>query len=221
MALIYIVEDEDSIREIEEIALKTGGHETKSFASGEDFFAAIEGELPELAVLDVMLPDIDGNEIVKRLRENPDTCNLPLILVTAKTGEADVVRSLEGGADDYLKKPFSVMELLARVKALLRRTDKASESLTLGEILLDEARRKCFVEKTELELTYKEYELLKYLIANKGIVLSRDKILLAVWHADFDGETRTVDMHVNTLRKKLGHVGERIKTVRNVGYVIE
>ena len=222
MALIYIVEDDESIREIETIALKNSGHEVYVFENASSFYHKLSDILPDLLVLDVMLPDSDGNSIVKKLRSMAETAKLPIIMVTAKTAEIDLIRGLDNGADDYLKKPFSVMELITRVKALLRRTEEEKEDiLRLGTIVIDNVRHKCEVDGETVELTYKEHELLKFLIINKGIVLSRDQIMLNVWDTEFEGESRTVDMHIKTLRQKLKSQGEHIKTVRNVGYVAE
>ena len=164
----------------------------------------------------------DGNTIVKKLRRMPETKKLPIIMVTAKTSEMDLMRGLDNGADDYIKKPFSIMELISRVKALLRRTKAEREDvLHLGNVVLDNIRHRCEVHGETLELTFKEYELLKYLVINKGMVLSRDQIMLHVWGTEFEGESRTVDMHIKTLRQKLKDQGGHIKTVRNVGYVAE
>ena len=222
MALIYIVEDDESIREIETIALKNSGHEVYAFENASSFYHKLSDILPDLLVLDVMLPDSDGNSIVKKLRSMAETAKLPIIMVTAKTAEIDLIRGLDNGADDYLKKPFSVMEMITRVKALLRRTEGEKEDiLRLGTIVIDNVRHKCEVDGETVELTYKEHELLKFLIINKGIVLSRDQIMLNVWDTEFEGESRTVDMHIKTLRQKLKSRGEHIKTVRNVGYVAE
>lgn len=222
MALIYVVEDDSSIQEIETVALSSSGHEVVAFEKAAPFYEALDRRLPELILLDVMLPDEDGNSIMKKLRVRPDTAKLPVIMVTAKTSEIDLVRGIESGADDYLKKPFSVMELIARVKALLRRTTQPQEEkLCFHEIEINNVRHSCSVNGTEIVLTYKEHELLKYLIMNKGNVLSRDQIMLHVWGTDYEGESRTVDMHIKTLRQKLSSAGEYIKTVRNVGYLIE
>lgn len=222
MALIYIVEDDASIREIETIALKNSGHEVYAFENAGATFAQLEKVIPDLMVLDVMLPDKDGNEIVGILRRNKETKRLPIIMVTAKTEEIDMIRGLENGADDYLKKPFSVMELITRVKVLLRRCEvEPEEALNLGEITIDNIRHKCLVNDEIINLTYKEHELLKYLMLNEGIVVSREQIMSAVWGESFESETRTVDVHIKTLRKKLGDSGSHIHTVRNVGYVIE
>ncbi len=222
MALIYIVEDDESIREIETIALKNSGHMVGAFGSSKEFFKKLDEILPDLVLLDVMLPDENGYDIIKKLRANSATKRLPVIMVTAKTTELDMIKGLDDGADDYIKKPFSVMELITRVKALLRRTETDEESvLDVGEIELNHERHTVTVLGKAVELTFKEYELLRYLMANKNIVLSRDAIVLKVWGTEFEGESRTVDMHIKTLRQKLGDAGSRIRTVRNVGYVIE
>lgn len=222
MALIYVVEDDENIQEIETVALKSSGHEVLTFGKAKDFYSKLQEILPDLIVLDVMLPDESGNDIVKKLRSEATTKKIPVIMVTAKTSEIDLVRGIEDGADDYLKKPFSVMELISRVKALLRRTLSEQEEVILfQEIEINNIRHSCSVAGCPVTLTYKEHELLKYLIINKGIVLSRDKIMEKVWGTDYEGETRTVDMHIKTLRQKLGSAGDYIKTVRNVGYVIE
>lgn len=224
MALIYVVEDDDSIREIETIALKNSGHDVIAFENAGAFYKNLSSIIPDLLILDIMLPDSDGNSIVKKLRSMSETKKLPIIMVTAKTSELDLIRGLDNGADDYIKKPFSVMELITRVKALLRRTEEEKEKedfLYLGGITIDNVRHKCEVNGETIELTYKEHELLKYLMINKGVVLSRDQIMLNVWDTEFEGESRTVDMHIKTLRQKLKNEGEHIKTVRNVGYVAE
>ena len=222
MALIYIVEDDESIREIETISLRNSGYEVCCFEDAGSFFKGLDKMLPDLLVLDIMLPDSDGNTMVKRLRRMPETKKLPIIMVTAKTSEMDLMRGLDNGADDYIKKPFSIMELISRVKALLRRTKAEREDvLHLGNVVLDNIRHRCEVHGETLELTFKEYELLKYLVINKGMVLSRDQIMLHVWGTEFEGESRTVDMHIKTLRQKLKDQGGHIKTVRNVGYVAE
>lgn len=222
MALIYIIEDDENIQEIEAVALKSGGHEVLVFSNAKDFYKKMQDILPDLIVLDLMLPDENGNEIMKKLRRQADTKKIPVIMVTAKTSEIDLVRGIEDGADDYLKKPFSVMELIARVKALLRRTIVEQEDIiSLYEIEINHIRHSCSVSGKEITLTYKEYELLRYLMINKGSVMSRDKIMEYVWGTDYEGESRTVDMHIKTLRQKLGFAGDYIKTVRNVGYLME
>ena len=221
MALIYIVEDDENIREIEAIALKNSNYLVKSFARASEFYRAMDDILPDLVLLDVMLPDESGYEIVKRLRSQSQTRRMPVIMVTAKTSEMDMVKGLDDGADDYIKKPFSVMELLSRVKALLRRsTEEGNAQMRVGAIQLDNNRRTVLSGGKTVELTYKEYELLRYFMINAGMVLSREAIMRQVWGTEFEGETRTVDMHVKTLRQKLGAAGGQIGTVRNVGYVL-
>ena len=222
MALIYVVEDDDNIREIETIALKNSNYLVKAFARATDFYRALNDILPDLVLLDVMLPDENGCDIVRRLRSQSATKRLPVIMVTAKTSEMDMVKGLDDGADDYIKKPFSVLELLSRVKALLRRsTEETAQQLRVGDIQLDNARRIVLAQGKNVELTYKEYELLRYLMINAEMVLSRESIMRFVWGTDFEGETRTVDMHIKTLRQKLGPCGRQIGTVRNVGYVLQ
>mgnify|MGYP004627949021 FL=1 len=222
MALIYVVEDDDNIREIETIALKNSNYLVKAFARATDFYRALNDILPDLVLMDVMLPDENGCDIVRRLRSQSATKRLPVIMVTAKTSEMDMVKGLDDGADDYIKKPFSVLELLSRVKALLRRsTEETQQQLRVGDIQLDNARRIVLAQGKSVELTYKEYELLRYLMINAEMVLSRESIMRFVWGTDFEGETRTVDMHIKTLRQKLGPCGRQIGTVRNVGYVLQ
>lgn len=222
MALIYIVEDDDSIREIEEFALMNAGHKVLGFPCAKDFYKKLDEVIPDLCLVDVMLPDESGNEIVKKLRANFMTKKLPIIMVTAKTSELDLVKGIEDGADDYIKKPFSVMELISRVKALIRRTEvQEIKELTLDGITINNEKHEVRVDGQIVELTFKEYELLSLFIINKGIVLSRDTIMDKVWGTDYEGESRTIDMHVKTLRHKLSDYGTRIKTVRNVGYIIE
>ena len=222
MALIYIIEDDDSIREIEEFALMNSGHTVVGFSSAKAFYKKLTEKVPGLCLIDVMLPDENGNEIVKKLRKNPETKNIPVIMVTAKTTDLDLVKGIESGADDYIKKPFSVMELISRVKALLRRTEPEKVNLLeLDGLSINNEKREVMVDDRVIELTYKEYELLSLLMINKGIVLNRETILERVWGTDYEGESRTLDMHVKTLRQKLSDYGSRIRTVRNVGYVIE
>ncbi len=223
MALIYILEDDRNIREIEEIALKNADYEVVSFETAAEFGKRLKERVPDLLLLDLMLPDADGLRLVTQLRQNVMTRSLPVIMVTAKTTEIDKVRGLDSGADDYLTKPFSVMELISRVKALLRRSMKGLKErvITIGEVSLDVERRKVTVAGERCELTYKEYELLKLLMNNAGIVTPREEILSKVWETDFEGESRTIDMHIKTLRQKLGSSANRIKTVRNVGYLFE
>ena len=222
MALIYIVEDDESIREIETIALKNSNYIVSAFENAKEFYKKLDELVPDLILLDVMLPDESGYDIVRKLRKRPATQNIPIIMVTAKTTEMDMIKGLDGGADDYIKKPFSIMELITRVKALLRRTAKDEPKLLkLDDLVLDHERHMVSVNNEPVDLTYKEYELLRLLMGSQGIVMTREVIMRSVWDTDFEGETRTVDMHIKTLRHKLGDYGSRIKTVRNVGYVIE
>ncbi len=220
--MIYIVEDDENIREMESYALKNSGYETMEFGDGQSFFKKCETQLPKLVILDIMLPDLDGLSILARLKKSAATRDIPVILVTAKSTELDAVKGLDTGADDYIAKPFGIMELISRVKAVLRRTGAAPEDqLSIGGVMLDDKKHAVTVDGSAVSLTYKEYELLKFLMVNQGIVLSRDKIMDRVWGTDYEGETRTVDMHIKTLRQKLGAYGALIKTVRNVGYKME
>lgn len=221
MALIYAVEDDKNILEIEMFALKNSGYQVEGFECAHDFYKKLEEKQPDLALLDIMLPDEDGLEIVAKLRRRPETKKLPVIMVTAKSTEIDKVKGLDVGADDYLTKPFGVMELIARVKAVLRRTMEEDKFLTLGDIFLDDEKHMVYVKDVPCSLTFKEYELLKLLLHNAGIVVTREIILERVWGIDFEGESRTLDMHIRTLRQKLGEAGSMIRTVRNVGYMIE
>lgn len=220
--MIYIVEDDRNIQEIELFALKNSGYQATGFETAKEFYKALNEKLPELILLDIMLPDEDGLSILKRLRSRADTQKIPVILVTAKTSEIDKVKGLDGGADDYIAKPFGVMEMIARVKALLRRSGGMEESLlTCGNVTLDGEKRVVYVDGKSIELTYKEFELLKLLMKNHGIVISRDVIMERVWDSSFEGESRTIDVHVRTLRQKLGDGGALIKTIRNVGYMVD
>ena len=223
MGLIYIVEDDQNIREIEGFALKNSGYQVMEFGCARDFYGQIKDHLPDCVLLDIMLPDEDGLSVVRNLRKDPKTENIPIIMVTAKTTELDKVKGLDLGADDYMTKPFGVMELISRVKALLRRSRRVEEerSLSAGNIFLDQEKHMVCVQNTPCELTYKEYELLKLLLQNRGIVLTRDTIMERVWGIHFEGESRTLDVHIKTLRQKLKSAASMIKTVRNVGYTIE
>lgn len=223
MALIYIVEDDKNIQEIEMFALKNIDYAVEGFECAGDFYKRLYEKLPDLVLLDVMLPDEDGLEIVKKLRKRPDTMRVPIIMVTAKTTEIDKVKGLDMGADDYITKPFGVMELISRVKALLRRSRNLQEEkmISIGNVFMDTEKRTVYVNDEPCELTYKEFELLKLLMINAGIVLHRDTIMADVWGTDYEGESRTLDMHIKTLRHKLKEAGNRIKTVRNVGYRME
>ena len=220
MANIYIVEDDTNIQEIEAIALKNSGHNVEQFEDAKHFYKKIEEKLPDLAILDIMLPDENGLQILKKLRLNHKTVLVPVIMVTAKTTELDKVKGLDLGADDYLSKPFGVMELISRVKALLRRSAsiQKKEEYEFEDIILNDSKHEVYTAQGKCDLTYKEYELLKYLIMNEGIVLTRDRLMEEIWGMDFTGESRTLDMHIKTLRQKLGPSGKLIQTVRNVGY---
>mgnify|MGYP003456295281 FL=1 len=223
MALIFIVEDDINIREIETFALNNSGHQVEGFESGKEFFKRCSNRIPDLIVLDLMLPDMDGIEIVKGLKSKNETKKIPIIMVTAKSSEIDKVKGLDCGADDYLTKPFGVMELISRIKALLRRSqmDSGDKVYELGNLKIDDEKRMVSVGTQVCELTFKEYELLKYLVQNAGIVLSREIIMDRIWGTDYEGESRTLDMHIKTLRQKLEEEGNRIKTIRNVGYILE
>ena len=220
MALIYVVEDDQNIREIERFALQNSGYHVEEFGNAKEFYKRIADKLPQLILLDIMLPDEDGLAIIKKLRSMSETKRVPVIMVTT---ELDKVKGLDLGADDYITKPFGVMELISRVKAVLRRTgdDVEEQNLTLGEVSIDCKKHMVTVGDEVCELTFKEYELLKLLMMNAGIVMTRDVIMERVWGIDFEGESRTLDMHIKTLRQKLKDAGSRIKTIRNVGYIME
>lgn len=219
---VYIIEDDLDIREMESYALRNSGFEVQAFDDSAAFYAACSQALPDIVLLDIMLPNESGLSILQKLREDPHTKQLPIMLVTAKSTELDKVRGLDMGADDYITKPFGIMELVSRTKALLRRVVPNAEQdvYTFSGISLDDSRHLVKVEGRPCELTFKEFELLKFLMKNRNIVLSREKILDNVWGYAYHGETRTVDMHIKTLRQKLGSMGNLIKTVRNVGYVL-
>lgn len=223
MQMIFCVEDDANIRELVVYALRASSFEAEGFDSAAALYDRLGSALPDLLLLDVMLPGEDGISILKTLRQNPHTLGLPVILLTAKTAEYDTVLGLDSGADDYVTKPFGVMELISRVKAVLRRTGAVCASahvLSVGTISLDPSRRTVTIGAQEVALTFKEFELLHYLMQNQDLVLSREKIMAAVWGFDFEGESRTVDMHIKTLRRKLGAAGAMIGTVRGVGYKI-
>lgn len=223
MALIYVVEDDKNISEIESFSLKNAGHHIVECACAKEFHKQVRERIPDLILLDIMLPDEDGLSILTRLRAVPETRRIPVILVTAKTTEIDKVKGLDLGADDYLTKPFGVMELISRVKALLRRVGGMEEEkfLRVGLLFIDDEKHVAYVDDKPVELTFKEYELLKYLTINQGIVLSRDNIMEKIWSSDYEGESRTLDVHIKTLRQKLGVAGCYIRTVRNVGYFLD
>ena len=221
--MIYLVEDDSGIRDLMIYALKASGYEAQGFEKSEGFWQAMEHKLPELVILDIMLPGENGLTILQKLRQNSGTYRLPVIMATAKGSEYDRVVGLDMGADDYLSKPFGMMEMVSRVKALLRRTGQAEPQklLTLGDLEMNPAEHTVKISGEFIELTLKEYNLLKIFLENKGLVFSREKLLSEVWRAQFIGESRTVDVHVGTLRSKLGKWGDSIRTVRGVGYRME
>ncbi len=231
MTKIAVVEDDESIQKLITYALTANGYEARGFNNGEAFLDGVESFRPALVLLDVMMPGIDGIEVLRWLRRSVLFRELPVMMLTAKSAEADKVSTLDLGADDYMTKPFGVMEMLSRVKALLRRTrpagqgeaaDTARPVLSFREISLDEAKHRVSVETEggvlRPELTLKEFELLDYMLHNQELVLTRDQIMGSVWNYDYEGESRTIDMHVKTLRQKLGEAGRYIRTVRGVGY---
>lgn len=222
--MIYCVEDDDNIRELVVYTLDSTGLPAKGFPSGTEFKAALKNETPELILLDIMLPGEDGMELLSDIRKNSKTKNVPVIMLTAKGAEYDKVSALDMGADDYVTKPFGMMELVSRIRAVLRRSSRGKNTdepvLSTGKIKMDVLRHKVTVNGKEVVLTLKEFELLKKLILNLGVVLTREQLLEDIWGYNFDGETRTVDVHVRSLRQKLGKSGDRIETVRGVGYRI-
>lgn len=219
--MIYYVEDDDNIRGLTLYALKQQGIEAEGFSCDSEFKAAVARRVPDAVLLDIMLPDTDGLEIMRRLRADSETAMVPIMMLTAKDTELDKVVALDGGADDYLTKPFSLMELTSRCRALLRRggmTKKVSDTLSSQGITLSPSRREVAVDGNEIKLTLREFDLLEYLMRKPGIVFSREALLQSVWGWDFDGGSRTVDVHVQTLRQKLGDHASCIETVRGVGY---
>lgn len=218
--MIYCVEDERNIRELIVYTLESSGLTARGFENGDAFFQGVRQEVPQLVLLDIMLPGDDGLAILKKLKGDTLTSDVPVILVTAKGSEYDKVLGLDMGADDYIVKPFGMMELIARVKALLRRSrkEKSVREYTMGDLVMQVDKHTVKVQGEEVLLTFKEFELLKYMLENPGIVLSRDQILEHIWGYEFAGETRTVDVHIRTLRKKLGPCQDMIETIRGVGY---
>ena len=220
--MIFCVEDDSNIRELVVYTLETTGFQARGFEDGREFLEALALETPDMVLMDIMLPGEDGLELLRRLKASPKTRDIPVIMVTAKGAEYDKVKGLDSGADDYVTKPFGMMELVSRVKAVLRRTQKESREpqdiISIGGIEMNTRKHEVTVEGESVSLTLKEYELLKRLMKNPGIVMTRDCLLEDIWGYDFDGETRTVDVHVRTLRQKLGSCGEKIETVRGVGY---
>ena len=221
--MIHVVEDDDGVRELELYALRQAGFEAEGYATTAGFRAALEKTTPQLVLLDVMLPGEDGVTLLQSLRRDPRTKRLPVILVTAKGAEMDKVRGLDAGADDYLTKPFGIMELLARVRALLRRSEdgKPAQVLTVGALTLDRDRHLVSAGERGVELTHMEFELLAFLMAHAGRAVTREVLLDDVWGIGFAGDTRTVDVHIRSLRQKLGPCGGLIHTVRGVGYKLE
>jgi len=221
--MIWCVEDDASIRDIEVYALKSTGFEARGFEDGSSFFEALKDEIPRLVILDVMLPGDDGTQILKKMKENVKYADIPVIMATAKGNEYDKVQSLDLGADDYLVKPFGMMEMISRVKAVLRRCapkDKAEE-IKMGSLKININKRSVYINYEKISLTFKEFELLKLFVTNQDAVFTREQIYNSIWDSEFIGETRTVDMHIRTLRHKLKEYGNMIKTVRNVGYRLE
>ncbi len=216
--LIYCIEDDSNIRELIEYTLIQSGFDTKSFDNSVDFYNELSVKSPDLLLLDIMLPDKDGITILKELRSSASTVTLPVIMLTAKSGQMDKIKGLDSGADDYITKPFDILELISRVKAVLRRSEKKENATEHKNIHIDIDKRLVTVDDEPITLTYKEFELLSLFMRNKGIVLDREKIMNEVWGLNFEGETRTVDVHIKTLRQKLGNAGNLIETIRNVGY---
>lgn len=218
--MIYLLEDDGSIRNFVSYALSASGFETAGFEAPSEFYSAVERELPELVLLDIMLPEEDGLSVLARLRRDSRTAEVPVIMLTAKGTEYDRVLGLDSGADDYITKPFGTMELISRVKALLRRTGRvhADEEFRIGELYLCPAKHIIQLRGEEVPLTLKEFELLCMLAKGRGSVLTRDALLREIWGYEFDGESRTVDVHIRTLRQKLGDHGDAVETVRGIGY---
>lgn len=219
--MIYLVEDDESIRELVIYTLKSQDMDARGFERPSLFWKAVEKEIPSLLLLDIMLPEEDGLSILKKLRMRPDTRKLPIIMLTARGSEYDTVVGLDSGADDYIPKPFRMMELISRIRALLRRTEEdGMQEYQIGELYVCPSRHVVTVGQQPVSLTLKEFELLCLLLKNSGIVLSRTQLLNQIWGYEFDGESRTVDVHIRTLRQKLGSAGELVETVRGVGYKI-
>lgn len=222
MTLIYCVEDDESIRELVSYALRGQGYQVEGFGKASAFYEALRHNTPDLVLLDIMLPGEDGLTILKKLRDSSRYEAVPVIMMTAKTSEYDIVKGLDMGADDYVSKPFGIMELLSRIRSVLRRTKrgekKADSLLSFGKIVADQEKHSVTSDGKEVQLTLKEFDLLCYLLLNKGIVLSREQIMQAVWNSPVDLESRTIDMHIMSLRQKLGEAGSAIRTVRGVGY---
>ena len=220
--MIYFIEDDKSINEAVYYSLKNSGFDVKGFDRPSEFWSAMKEQTPDLILMDIMLPEEDGLSILRRIRKNSDTSNIPVIMVTAKDAEYDKVIGLDSGADDYMTKPFSMLELVSRIRALLRRTSKPKEpeEITVGNLSINPEKHLVTANGKNVVLTYKEYHLLLLLMQNKGVVFSREKLLNKIWGYEFDGENRTVDVHIRTLRTKLGECGDMIETIRGFGYKI-
>ena len=221
--MIWCVEDDASIRDIEVYALTSTGFEARGFGDGDSYWKALQSEKPELVVLDVMLPGVDGVTLLKRMKASEEFSEIPVIMATARGSEYDKVQSLDLGADDYLVKPFGVMEMVSRVKAVLRRCRprNSEELFQLEGLVLNPREHTVSIDGERVSLTYKEYALLHLFLTQPGVAFTREQLLSSVWNTDYLGETRTVDMHIRTLRQKLGPYGQIIETVRNVGYRLE
>lgn len=221
MSMIYCVEDDEGIRELIVYAVKSAGFQAEGFESAAAFAERLKTTVPSMVLLDIMLPDKDGIEVLKEIRSNERTEKLPVIMITAKGTEGDKVKGLDSGADDYVTKPFGVVELISRIKAVLRRsTDDNDDIIAYKGIVLDSKKRSVVADGVEITVTYKEFELLRYLLMHRGTVVTRERLLEKIWGYHFEGESRTLDVHVGNLRHKLGEKGKCIETIRNVGYRI-
>lgn len=221
--MVWCIEDDASIRDIEIYTLLSTGFEAKGFENGKEAFEALKDEQPDLILLDVMMPEMDGIEFLKKVKSSSVFCDIPIIMATAKGSEYDKVKSLDMGADDYLVKPFGMMEMVSRIKAVLRRCKPKQKDnlLEMGDLVLNQEERTLLINEEKVALTYKEFELLQLFLSHPGKVYTRDVLYNEIWGSDYIGESRTVDMHIRTLRQKLGNYGEMIETVRNVGYRME
>lgn len=221
--MIWCVEDDSDIREIELYTLKSTGFEARGFEDGKSMMEALSKERPDLIMLDIMLPDVDGVDILREIRINPSTSDIPVIMATAKGMEYDKVQSLDMGADDYLVKPFGMMEMVSRIRAVLRRTDHghSKQEYKIGELVLDENSHTVTLGEEKLSLTLKEYEILRLFLSRPGMIFTREQLFMSVWGEKLIGDTRTIDVHIRTLRQKLGPYGSKIETVRGVGYRLE
>ena len=221
--MVWCIEDDASIRDIEIYTLLSTGFEAKGFENGKEAFEALKDEQPDLILLDVMMPEMDGIEFLRKVKYSSVFCDIPIIMATAKGSEYDKVKSLDMGADDYLVKPFGMMEMVSRIKAVLRRCKPKQKDnlLEMGDLVLNQEERTLLINEEKVALTYKEFELLQLFLSHPGKVYTRDVLYNEIWGSDYIGESRTVDMHIRTLRQKLGNYGEMIETVRNVGYRME